>query len=157
MQFKKFVLIALFMVPATGFSGGWDLRVGVSQFPDQDALLSAELTRVIDLALGMELGLGGVLRTNFASDYGLGAIARFRYWFIENIALGGVGEVGYMIRSDDTDFGYTFLGPLLVVRLGPLCAQWEPGWIFYHSANFANANRNSSDFVPLRFVFGLSF
>ncbi len=147
----RIFFLLLFLSPSFLFAEGWDIRLGVSSFPLQNTLLGVEVTRILDLTEDMEIGLGGVIRTDFSQTVGPGALARYRYWFDEHFEIGAVGEFGYMYQrsfSNPNSYSYFFVGPLVGTRIKPFFLQWEPGVLFYQS---------TSTFVPLRLVFGLMF
>ena len=143
--------LALLVFPAILLADGWDFRLGLAQFPRQNTLLGIEVTRVLNLTERTELGIGGVLRTDFSQTIGPGILGRLKYWIRDYFALGAVGEFGYMYHqsfSDSASYSYFFAGPLLSVVAKPVFVQWEPGELFY---------LGTSQFIPLRFAFGLVF
>ena len=147
----RLFFVVLLLLPSLTFADGWEFRLGVSSFPEQNTLFGAELTRVYSLTDNLELGVGGVLRTDFTSTVGPGLVVRLRDWFAQHFAVGAVGEIGYLYHngfSNPDSYTYLFVGPLLGMRFSPLFVQWEPGVLFF---------QGTSQFLPLRFVLGLSF
>jgi hypothetical protein len=148
---RRLSILCLFLCSSLAWADHWDFRLGVASYPEQNTLIGVEFTRVFDLTETIDLGVGGALRTDFSQTIGPAALGRLRIWLMENIAVGASTELGYMFHqgfSNPNSYTYFLVGPLLAVRLIPIFAQWEPGEIFY---------QGTSQFLPLRFAFGIVF
>jgi hypothetical protein len=144
-----FLTLAWVGLCSMAFGHDWDFRLGLASYPEQNLLLSAEVTRVFHPSKYTDLGIGGVFYTDFSQTIGPGAIARFKYWLVEPFALGASAELGYMLHqstSNPNSYTYFIVGPVAALRVRPVFIQWEPGELFY---------QRTTQLVPLRFAFGL--
>jgi len=133
------------------YADAWDFRLGLADFPRQNTMLGLEVTRILSLSESAELGIGGVVRTDFTQTVGPGILSRFQYWLTQNFALGVLGEFGYLYHqnfSNPDSYSYFFAGPVFSIQIKPVFIQWDPGEIFY---------LGTSQLIPLRLAFGLFF